>query len=473
VLVYESVDFSYTDPLGQDRHFITQMTAIERQRVAGAAQRFVEDDIGPLTGGVMVPEWEIRFPERSLTLEAAGNCVWAPGGQGYWPGPDSTSSERDPSFDAVFVVWKDWGEDLETGETYYIGCFGGLAWHMGTGQTYTTAKLQNVSNTSENVFKHEFGHSILFYYAAAGLSPVPAVDNHVDVFDPQYVHCVPTPADAYAFEDGRLVEHPDTVPNSAYHNDSGFTHDYYSGTAALRTDPGRCLGIRPSDWARGGPVTRPSRPANDDFEGALGLAGFSGSASATNVGASGQPADPFPLDGLRSVWWHWKSPSFSSVMIDTEGSELDTVLAVYSGDAFDQLELVAWNDDVTTDDSSAVAFVARADTTYWIAVDGAGGTEGEIVLTWAYDWSGTSPACMDGIDNDDNGLIDFDGGYAGGVAASELTAPDPHCVDTWPFWPYWEALPACGLGAELVLALPPLYWLHRRLRRARAVPATP
>jgi len=43
-------------------------------------------------------------------------------------------------------------------------------------------------------------------------------------------------------------------------------------------------------------------------------------------------------------------------------------------------------------------------------------------------------------------------------------------VNTWPFWPYWEAIPACGLGAELVLALPPLLWLRRRLRRLLTLP---
>ena len=47
------------------------------------------------------------------------------------------------------------------------------------------------------------------------------------------------------------------IPNSIYNNESGFTHDYYSGTTALATDPMHCLGITPSAWATGGPVSMP------------------------------------------------------------------------------------------------------------------------------------------------------------------------------------------------------------------------
>jgi len=45
------------------------------------------------------------------------------------------------------------------------------------------------------------------------------------------------------------------IPNSIYNNQSGFTHDYYSGTTALAATPSQCLGIPRGAWAYGGPLT--------------------------------------------------------------------------------------------------------------------------------------------------------------------------------------------------------------------------
>jgi hypothetical protein len=68
----------------------------------------------------------------------------------------------------------------------------------------------------------------------------------------QYVNCVT--GQMYVW-----VDETDAGPiaNSIYNNDSGFTHDYYSGTTALASDPLRCLGITPAAWATGGPVSLP------------------------------------------------------------------------------------------------------------------------------------------------------------------------------------------------------------------------
>jgi hypothetical protein len=73
-----------------------------------------------------------------------------------------------------------------------------------------------------------------------------------------------------------------------------------------------------------------------------------------------------------------------------------------------------------------------------------------------------NPACNDGLNNDDDedNLIDFDGGLVAlGYAAGE---PDPDC--SLPYRSTEAAtLPlSCGLGVELALLLPPLMWWRRR-----------
>ncbi len=71
-------------------------------------------------------------------------------------------------------------------------------------------------------------------------------------------------------------------------------------------------------------------------------------------------------------------------------------------------------------------------------------------------------ACSDGVDNDLDGLIDWDGGaqYNDGVP---ITNPDPQCVG-YPWRSSERPSSSCGLGLELTLLLPPLLWMQRRRR---------
>ena len=63
--------------------------------------------------------------------------------------------------------------------------------------------------------------------------------------------------------------------------------------------------------------------------------------------------------------------STSTIEIGTEGSDFDTLLAVYTGSSVDHLTLVAANDDYdSTTRASDVTFHADANTTYHIAIDG-------------------------------------------------------------------------------------------------------
>jgi hypothetical protein len=191
----------------------------------------------------MVPSLTIRYPGTLHSLSRFGNA--------WWPSPADTAGERDPAFDSVIVIWQPTVTDQATGQLLWIGNAAGLTPPMGTGQTYTTLIIEAATQYGHrNVFKHEWGHSLLYYYQASGTAPTPTVTNHAVVN--QYVHC--TTGKMYVWLDESDAA---PIPNSIYHNSFGFTHDYYSGTTALASDPMHCLGITPSAWATGGPVSMP------------------------------------------------------------------------------------------------------------------------------------------------------------------------------------------------------------------------
>lgn len=254
VLIYETTDFTFTDQSGVSHHVVSRTEPWEHEKAAYEATMFVKQDIPLLTSGNMLPLITVRHPERPLS-------TLSPSGEGWWPAPQDTATERDPAFDSVIVIWDPRTYDDETGEFFWIGYMAGLTSPMGLGQTYIAMTIEATQDGHRNVFKHEFGHSILFYHDALGLVPKPTVSNHAEEDD--YVHC-PT-GEPYVWEDETDAN---PIPNSIYNNNSGFTHDYYSGTTATPDHPTHCLGITPEAWAYGGPVSHVSANmlANAGFE---------------------------------------------------------------------------------------------------------------------------------------------------------------------------------------------------------------
>jgi Peptidase C10 family/Spi protease inhibitor len=131
-------------------------------------------------------------------------------------------------------------------------------------------------------------------------------------------------------------------------------------------------------------------PANDNFDSAIQISGFSGQITANNTEASKELGDPSNEPdhagnaGGKSLWWHWTAPGSGPAVIDTLGSDFDTLLAIYTGTSYDTLiqTEVDSNDDTAGGTQSAVRFAAVAGTKYMIAVDGLNGYFGDIVLTW-------------------------------------------------------------------------------------------
>ena len=80
-------------------------------------------------------------------------------------------------------------------------------------------------------------------------------------------------------------------------------------------------------------------------------------------------------------------------------------------------------------------------------------------------WRTESPECQDGIDNDDDDdLIDFDGGFS--IWGFAMAGSDPECIGM-PFR-RTEKVSTCGLGGEPMIILALLFGLRARRKRARS-----
>jgi subtilisin family serine protease len=122
------------------------------------------------------------------------------------------------------------------------------------------------------------------------------------------------------------------------------------------------------------------RPENDDFAQALSLSGLPVSTTGNNQNATKEQGEPNHggQPGGTSVWWRWVSSDSGTISIDTFGSDFDTLLAVYTGTALNNLVTVTSNDDADTSLQSRVTFLATAGTAYYLAVDGYGGAQGNV-----------------------------------------------------------------------------------------------
>jgi hypothetical protein len=129
-------------------------------------------------------------------------------------------------------------------------------------------------------------------------------------------------------------------------------------------------------------------PSNDDVQNATLIPNpIPQVVNGSNVGATKQLSEPNHAGyvGGASVWWMWTPPAPTRVIINTFGSNFDTLLAVYrytggSLPPFTNLSLVAQNDQYGGDQSQ-VTIDALGGTTYYIAVDGWNNQVGNITLT--------------------------------------------------------------------------------------------
>lgn len=142
------------------------------------------------------------------------------------------------------------------------------------------------------------------------------------------------------------------------------------------------------------PVVTSTAPANDAFARPSPIGSAGGIFDVSSIGASKEAGEPEHANnrGGASLWWTWTASSAGTVSVVTTGSNFDTILAVYTGEALNALTTIATNDDIATGVTSGLAFTAVSGRTYRIAVDGYGGASGNVRLALGVSGGGSGPA---------------------------------------------------------------------------------
>jgi hypothetical protein len=117
--------------------------------------------------------------------------------------------------------------------------------------------------------------------------------------------------------------------------------------------------------------------------------GYSGSQVFNTFGATSEEGEPKACGagGGASAWYAYQAETNGLMTVDTQGSDFDTVLAVYTGDgaSYATLQEVTCNNDFGTNNWSKVSFLATGGTIYYIQVDGINGATGTAQLNYNLD----------------------------------------------------------------------------------------
>ncbi len=138
-------------------------------------------------------------------------------------------------------------------------------------------------------------------------------------------------------------------------------------------------------------TTSPVIPNNDFFAQSRSLDIELSPLQQATSGATLEASEPVHADTLEgaSLWYTWTAPASGRMAFRADGSDFDTILAVYTGSAIGSLTEIASNDDQTDIEplpfASRVVFEAVQGTIYHIAAAGFAGATGLLNLAWGTD----------------------------------------------------------------------------------------
>ena len=152
----------------------------------------------------------------------------------------------------------------------------------------------------------------------------------------------------------------------------------------------RCLTFVGLVWAM--QTFIPLFQAGAGAEGGSVARGFTGSQAFNAFGATKEKSGPCDTIGGGSDWFVLESTDDKRIRVSTEGSDFDTVLAVYASQTRDPAKVtfadlvpLGCNDNCGSDVSySVVVFQAKKGVLYYVAVDGKRDAKSHVKLDYVY-----------------------------------------------------------------------------------------
>lgn len=142
-----------------------------------------------------------------------------------------------------------------------------------------------------------------------------------------------------------------------------------------------------------GPASAESFTGNNLFNNRtrVGVTPFLGQAETTGgTRDSGEPTHPGA--SAETIWWEWTAPQTATYTIDTAGSTIDTIVAVYEGNVLNQLQRVVANDNPPGSTQARAVLTTTAGTTYQIVVAPGNTSNGNISLKVSFAGPASAPS---------------------------------------------------------------------------------
>ena len=361
----------------------------------------------PLAGGPEATGIDFAVADRSwYTIAVDGrsgatghlvvNWTYAQGPRAPRPPNDDFASAQDVAGDAGAVTGTTAGATVETCDQFLDdGGIGVSVWYRWTAPASGAATFDTAGS---------------------------AIDTILEVWDA----CPNSPSTLYAYND-------DTGASTTT---SRITFAAAGGATYFIRIDSRSEGSFALAWS----LDRSPPPANDDFAAARPLAAQSGAVDAVNAGATKEVGEPSHAGdaGGHSVWFDWTAPASGTATFRT-ASDVDLVLAVYTGSSVSSLTQVAANDGWGGPTTDRVSFQATAGVTYHIAVDGKGGAEDASDDPFTLRWNGPPPPPNDAFANatpigDDHGTVIESNAGATKEAGEPDHAGGPGGTSLWFRW---------------------------------------